>query len=154
MYIKVFIDKSASSFDTLYTYRTNEYIEPGCRVIVPFGRGNRKAIGLVLYNLEESDVEKTKDILEVIDEEPIIDEKLIELGLFLKKRYLRGYFKSFQPILPPGDIKSIEVYVESDSDEVPENLLNVDIKTLSEEYRKTLKKYKEKGVVGFYSDVL
>ncbi len=147
MYIKVFIDKSASSFDTLYTYRTNEYIEPGCRVIVPFGRGNRKAIGIVLYNLEESDVEKTKDILEVIDEEPIIDEKLIELGLFLKKRYLRGYFKSFQPILPPGDIKSIEVYAESDSEEVPENLLNVDIKTLSEEDRKTLKKYKEKGVL-------
>lgn len=152
MYVKVFIDKSNQKFDILYTYYYKDKVLPGSRVVVPFGKGNRKVIGIALYNENTTDIPNVKEIIEVVDEEPIIDESLIRLGLFMKNRYLKGYFKSFRPILPPGDIKSIEVYAKKNKNgnfEVEENLLGVDIKTLSNSEVSLLKKYRDEKKVDF-----
>ena len=50
--VKVAVDKAAFHFDKLYDYLPPE-VQPaqnlvGCRVLVPFGKGNRKRQGIVL----------------------------------------------------------------------------------------------------------
>lgn len=61
----------------------------GARVIVPFGKGNRRLIGIVITHLTLSqfDPNQLKSILEVIDNTPILDEKMLLLAKWLSTYY-------------------------------------------------------------------
>ena len=111
MYVKLFIQNNISKIDTLYTYKYNgNYpLKIGMRVKVPFGRNNSLKIGIILeINSENDSKYKAKDILDILDYEPIINEELIKLGFWMVKKYLVGFNSAFSPILPPGDLKVIE----------------------------------------------
>lgn len=153
MFIEVFIEKSLSNFDRLYTYECDFLVEPGMRVHVPFGKGNRSLIGLVVRINVENESKKLKKVIDVIDDEPIINKDLIDLGFWMKDKYLKGYYKSFQPILPPGDYKFIEVYAQGDEKQPYGHLLNRNIYDLKAEERKLLKDLKDKGQIKFFYKV-
>lgn len=110
-YVSVFIQNNINKIDQLYTYTASDELEvsQGKRVLVPFGKGNRTNIGVVVNISDKSpDTKyKLKSIIEVIDYEPIINEDLIETGKWMVNRYLTTYGQSFSPMLPPGDIKKI-----------------------------------------------
>ena len=63
----VALDGAAGSYDKLYTYRIPDALYataiPGCRVFVPFGRGNSKRIGMIFSVSDETDPGTYKDIL-------------------------------------------------------------------------------------------
>ncbi|SHH44041.1 replication restart DNA helicase PriA [Anaerosphaera aminiphila DSM 21120] len=118
-YLNVFIQNNISRIDDLYTYMAHDEVdvEVGMRVQVPFGKGNRNKIGIVLSIEREKKSEyKIKEIIEVLDYKPIIDEDLIELGFWMKNKYLTKYNQSFAPLLPPGDIKTIQRIANIKSD--------------------------------------
>ena len=65
--------------DRLFDYRADDAAgaEPGCRVLVPFGR--RDAVGVVVERADDSelDPDRLKDIARVLDATPLIDAELM-----------------------------------------------------------------------------
>lgn len=117
VYGQIIVDNRSSSVDRPFTYRIDdemrEIVKPGMRVIVPFGKGNKLIKGLVIAI--EKNIEpkyKVKNIIDVLDDKPLISQGLIQLSLWMKDKYLASYIDSFQPSLPPGDFKEVNTYIE------------------------------------------
>lgn len=116
-YAEVIIDNRASSVDRPFTYAINAFediAKEGMRVVIPFGRGNKPIKGFIIGIIDklDNDEYKVKNILDVIDTKPLVSKELISLGLWMKDRYLSPYLDSLQPILPPGDFKEIQIFIE------------------------------------------
>ena len=77
-------------------------IQPGMRVFVPFGRGNRVTEGIVLAFSETSTQPDLKNILSVADPAPILTEQQIRLALFMRERYFCTVYDAVRSILPAG----------------------------------------------------
>ncbi len=60
-------------------------VRPGQRVMVPFGRGNRKTEGIVLA-LEQGEEQALKPVEKVLDAEPVLDDRLLHLAAFVRQR--------------------------------------------------------------------
>ena len=101
----VALDNTSLSFDKEYTYLVPESFEqkifPGCRVFVPFGRGNAKRLGVVL-RLAEGEAEGKKAIFSILDSRRYLSDELLQLIIFLKKRYFCTYFDALKTVLPKG----------------------------------------------------
>lgn len=83
-----------------------EWIGPGQRVKVPFGRGNRSIVGYCVCvipaaELEENSI-KLKSIIEVIDKEPLISSKMLELTKWISDYYLCGWGQVLEGVIPAG----------------------------------------------------
>ena len=72
----------------------------GMRVRVPLGR--RKVTGLVVDFLSESSLKQIRDILELLDEKPILDASLLKLSHWVSQYYLSPVGEVLTAILPPS----------------------------------------------------
>ena len=61
-------------------------VQPGMRVIVPFGRSNRKSEAIVL-SVSAQEQDGLKPIERVMDTEPVLSEGFIRMAAFLRERY-------------------------------------------------------------------
>lgn len=88
--------------DRLYTYFIPEdmHIEPGIRVTVPFGRGNRSTEGFVLELTEGEG--SYKPLREALDDEPLLQDEMLRLIRWMKARYFCTYYDAIKCILPSG----------------------------------------------------
>jgi len=115
-YAQVIIDNRASKVDRPFTYKINlfsDIAKEGMRVIVPFGRSNKNIKGFIIKITDDFNEDyELKEIVDVLDDKPLVSKELIELGLWMKDKYLSSYLDSLQPILPPGDYKEINTFVE------------------------------------------
>lgn len=113
MYAELVLKSKTRMTDQIFTYSVPEdlrdEIQLGQRVLVPFGRGNRTSVGIVvgIKNQYDGDFE-TKDIYEIEETSPLINQELIELGFYMEEKYLSDLSSAFQTVLPPGDILNIE----------------------------------------------
>lgn len=102
----VAVENTHYSFDMLFSYNIpaclSEHVAAGKRVVVPFGRGNKKRIGLVFGLSDEVPEKKCKDVFAVIDSEPVISEELLKLCKWLSENTFCTYYDAFRAILPPG----------------------------------------------------
>ncbi|MGP4078118.1 primosomal protein N' [Halobacillus sp. K22] len=73
-------------------------VQPGVRVIIPFGP--RKIMGYVVSLSEDSDFSKIKNIIDVLDVTPALTEELLELGKWLSRMTLSYYISCLQVMLP------------------------------------------------------
>lgn len=111
MYYDVIIKSKTRFLDTKFTYKFNQNIEIGSRVIVPFGRANTLCLAFVLGRQEEDiNDEKIKYIEELIDSSPILNEDQIILIEYMVENYLSDYSSAIQTLLPPGSIDKIVEY--------------------------------------------
>ncbi|HKM32220.1 MAG TPA: primosomal protein N' [Oscillospiraceae bacterium] len=104
---KVVVDKAAYGYDLPYSYHIPEQladkIARGSRVLVPFGKGNRKRIGLVLeITTEQLELNKVKPIIGLYDEELLLTDELLELVCHLKETTFCTYFEAVKTVLPSG----------------------------------------------------
>lgn len=101
MYIGVLVELSNKNIDKIFTYSVpsnlKDKINIGIRVKVPFGRQTLE--GFVLSFIDNVEIE-TKDILEVIDEEPILNEELLQLGKIMRDKTLATLISCYQVMLP------------------------------------------------------
>ncbi|MBP9988464.1 MAG: primosomal protein N' [Ruminococcus sp.] len=105
MTVAVAVENSAYSFDKAYDYLLRDgmdFVKPGCRVIVPFGRGNTGRQGIVIRTGMTASGSKLKYVSQVIDKEPIMNEEMISLMLWLKERTFCTLFEAAKCILPAG----------------------------------------------------
>lgn len=106
MYASVVIFNSTREYDKFYDYRVPEnlkgYVQPGVRVLVPFGKVNHLREAFVMEVKENSQISDLKDISYVIDETPVLSGELIELCKYMKKRYICTYDMAIKCMLPTG----------------------------------------------------
>lgn len=119
MFVQVVIDTKSRVLDRVFTYKSAEEISIGTRVLVPFGRANKPSVAVVLNVCDKVDIDeaKIKKVIKVLDDKAIIDEKMIELALWLRNRYISTYNDALRLVFPPGGIKELELsYYASDND--------------------------------------
>lgn len=94
---------AAYSFDKLFSYVSQEEVPVGSRVVVPFGKGNAKRVGMVLScELLEETTHQLKAVLSVIDKQPILSGEMLELVFWLKEMTFCTYYDAIRTILPAG----------------------------------------------------
>jgi primosomal protein N' (replication factor Y) len=59
-------------------------VQRGCRVLAPFG--SRKLTGVVVRIHDDAPDSNVREVLRLIDEEPVLDERMIALG-----QWISGY---------------------------------------------------------------
>lgn len=102
--LDVAIENTVYHFDKTFTYLAPEdsCVLPGCRVLVPFGRGNRKRQGMVLATAPCTDPKNLKPIAEVLDDTPLLSAEFLQLVPWLKERYFCTLFDAVKLLLPTG----------------------------------------------------
>ncbi len=100
---EVAVSGTAYSFDMLFSYAVPEWLDirEGCRVLVPFGRGNKRRIGVVM-KISEGDTSALKPLADAVDAEPVISGELLELAVYLREHTFCTYFEAVKIMLPPG----------------------------------------------------
>lgn len=80
-----------------------ERLQPGCRVEVPFGRGNQVKTGYCVALTREAPTGRTiKTLTAILDREPLLDAPLLELTRWIGDRYLCGWGQVLDSIIPAG----------------------------------------------------
>ena len=106
MTAKVAVAKAIYAIDRPYDYRVPQELEgrlrPGMRVLVPFGAGNRGSDGIVLALNREGSEGGLKDVIAALDPEPVLDEKLLKLALWMRERYFCTVYDGVKAMLPAG----------------------------------------------------
>jgi primosomal protein N' (replication factor Y) len=104
---RIAVEKTLYSFDTLYDYvipdSLSESAKPGRRVVIPFGKGNRKVIGLI-FSIEQKtcDITITKQIYRVLDQEQVFSDEMLFLIQWLKENTFCTYFDAVRTVIPAG----------------------------------------------------
>ncbi|HAW53365.1 MAG TPA: primosomal protein N', partial [Flavobacteriales bacterium] len=75
-------------------------IQAGKRVVVSFGRGKKLFTALVIRTTEEKCELETKDILDCLDDEPILGEKSIEFWNWMSQYYMCSIGEVMSAALP------------------------------------------------------
>src|SRR5690625_441248 len=99
---KVIVDVPVLTINQFFDYLIPEHlkgvIEPGMRVVIPFGP--RKITGFVVEVSNESSLDELKPITKALDVTPVLTKELIELGLYMAEDTLSFYITAFQAMLP------------------------------------------------------
>ena len=97
---KVAVSSTAYSFDTEYSYAVpstfSHAAKPGCRVIVPFGKGNRRRIGFITRIYERDSYNPDLKLMHsVIDKEPLISDEMLKIIFWLKENTFCTLFEAY-----------------------------------------------------------
>lgn len=103
MFVKVIVEINAKAVDKMFIYSVPSIfinkIAIGARVSVPFG--NRTLEGFVLEMCDNIDTTyKVRDIISVVDENPLLNHEMIELGNLISKKILCSRISIYQAMLP------------------------------------------------------
>ena len=102
---KIALSAATFAIDRPYSYRVPPalagVLQPGMRVLVPFGTGNRTSEGLVL-SVEEAEGGKLKEIVTLLDETPVLTPQGIQLALWMRERFFCTVYAAALTMLPTG----------------------------------------------------
>lgn len=103
MVAQVLTQIKSKQVDKTFTYKIPKELAPkikvGIRVIIPFGK--QKLEGFVLKIEEEKQYDyELKNILEVVDEYPILTDEMLELGKVISNKTLCTLVNAYQTMLP------------------------------------------------------
>lgn len=123
---KVSLSNLNFSIDKEFSYQIPNNLKNevgiGTRVIVPFGRTNKKREGVVTDILEYDGIMPLKPIYQTIDNERLISKESIALARYISKKYYSSLYDAILLLMPPGsNIRFLE-YVTLISNKIPENM--------------------------------
>ena len=103
MIAKIAVSAANFAIDKPYSYYIPEdmQLSPGMRVVVPFGRGNHKAEGVVL-SVEDGAQIGLKTVLQQLDKESLVSEEMLRMAAMLRQRYFCTFYDAIRAILPAG----------------------------------------------------
>lgn len=104
--VGVAVSNATFHFDKLYTYAVmpehqNE-IRLGSMVLVPFGKGSRARMGVVLACDAEPENSKLKFVFDVAPASACLTPELLRLVHFLKERTFCTYYEAVKAVIPYG----------------------------------------------------
>ena len=102
MYAEVIVDISHEAIDKSFTYRIPMGMEvhPGDPVLVPFGRGIKKAYVLALSDAVDYPEEKIKEIHSLCEKEFSVLDKLLQLAVWMSEEYACTLNQCLKTVLP------------------------------------------------------
>ena len=100
MYAEVLVEIKAKNLDKAFTYKINNsmHLEVGMRVLVPFGKQKLEGFILNIHN-NKPDYD-TKEIISSIDDYPVLNKEMLELGKYISKKTLCNLISAYQTMLP------------------------------------------------------
>ena len=103
MIAKIAVSAANFAIDKPYSYAVPRdlSVQPGQRVMVPFGRSNRHTEGVVL-SLETGAEDGLKKIAACLDAEPVLSARMLQLAAFMRQRYFCTLFDCMRVMLPAG----------------------------------------------------
>ena len=103
MIAKIAVAAANFAIDKPYSYRVpeNMVLQPGQRVMLPFGRANKRTEGVVL-SVEPGQEEKLKSVEQCLDEGPVLTPGQLRLAAFMRERYFCTFYDAIHAILPAG----------------------------------------------------
>ena len=104
--VGVAVSNATFHFDKLYTYAVmpdqQDTVRLGSMVLVPFGRGSRARMGVVLVCDAESESAKLKFLFDVAPASACLTPELLRLVHFLKERTFCTYYEAVKAVIPYG----------------------------------------------------
>ena len=103
MIAEVAVSCAIFAIDQPYSYRIPQGMQilPGMRVVVPFGRANRRTEAIVL-GVQTGSEDKLKAIEQLLDDAPVMTDEQLRLAAFVRERYFCTYYDAVKAILPAG----------------------------------------------------
>ncbi len=106
MIAKVVLDNKKQNIDQTFDYKIPDglrgKISVGMRVKVPFGFRNNLVEGIVTKITETSSFVNIKEIKQVIGSEPVCSHKMLELCLWISRKYFCTLYQAIRLATPPG----------------------------------------------------
>jgi len=99
-------------FQTPFSYRMPAGVclpECGVRLEVPFG--GRRVIGVALGRAEDPQGRELKQVLQVLDEAPLAEPKLLDLAAWVADNYLAPPGECYRLVLPPAGVRASRAVV-------------------------------------------
>lgn len=126
---RIAVENTVYSFDKAFDYLVPQQLlhrcKSGVRVLVPFGRGNKKRQGLIceiLYSRRDG----LKSVISVLDDEPVLTPEMIKTAEFMKEHYFCTLYDAVKTMLPAGiNYRVTTVYGANDLPD--ENELSLDL---------------------------
>ena len=104
--VGVAVSNATFHFDKLYTYAVlpehEDQVRLGSMVLVPFGRGSRARMGVVLACDAEPPHSKLKYLFDVAPASACLTPELLRLVHFLKERTFCTYYEAVKAVIPYG----------------------------------------------------
>ena len=104
--VGVAVSNATFHFDKIYTYAVmpdqQDSVRLGSMVLVPFGRGSRARMGVVLACDAETESSKLKFLFDVAPASACLTPELLRLVHFLKERTFCTYYEAVKAVIPYG----------------------------------------------------
>lgn len=104
---QVVVDVPTMQTDIPYSYKIpallSNVLEVGMRVVVPFGRGERRIQGFIVEivtSTGESQTDNLKEIIAPMDLHPVLNTELLALGDYMQRKTFSFKITCFQTMLP------------------------------------------------------
>lgn len=100
----VAVEGTTYFYDKLYSYLLPAGMggEVGCRVLVAFGKGNRKRQGMIMQITDTSAYEKIKPVSALLDKTPLLSAEMLALAGYLREHVFCTYFDALRLMMPAG----------------------------------------------------
>lgn len=102
---RVCVENAVYHFDKEFSYLIPPTVQrdlTGCRVVVPFGRGNARRQGVVTGIAMTDNVEKLKEIADILDDEPVLSAEQLGMCAFMKEHCFCAFYDAVKAMLPAG----------------------------------------------------
>lgn len=100
------VSSATYAIDKPYTYLVPQSlltrVQPGMRVMIPFGKGNRRTEGLILDLFSGERSRGIKAIMALMDEAPVLDHQGIQLAVWIHDQYFCTVYDAVRAMLPSG----------------------------------------------------
>lgn len=102
MYAEVIVDISHEAIDKSFSYKIprDMALRVGDPVVVPFGRGKKKAYVLAINETVSFPEEKIKEIDSVLDKEFSVEEELLALAVWMSREYGTSLNQCLKTVIP------------------------------------------------------
>jgi len=132
-YSEIIININNKNVDKVFNYKIPENlkndIKLGMRVIVPFGKNNKKYEGYVVGFTDTIDFDenKVKNIIKLVDKYSVISTKMIELAKWMQNKYYTTLSNCIQCIVPKITNDKIDkfVYINNEINNIDEIIENI-----------------------------